>query len=57
MMKKETKKKRSWDTPIDELFRKLGLPLTTGNKTGAVVTIVHRRPPAGAEDEIKEQKS
>ena len=28
-----------WRTPIDELFVKLGLPLTTGNKSGSCVML------------------
>ena len=46
--KKETSKTAgNWPTPIDELFTKLGLPLTTGQKTGTSVRPVKKHQPFG----------
>ena len=51
--KDDLEKAGSWRTPIDELFTKLGFPLTTGNKSGSIVMSAPRRINPVKRDESK----
>ena len=51
--KNDSKKAEPWRTPIDVLFIKLGLPLTTGNKSGGIVMPAPARMNYAVHDERK----